>query len=248
MNQDEQGGRKTLSIKGAATPQPFAQQPAAQFAFLAPFAFMADHVAMAERQALPDPRGAAVHARLAVEAMVRWLYDHDSALQAPYDDHLAALTAEPSFLKLAGTMIRTKIDLVRKIGNRAAHPGQFAPSQAVSALRELFHIGLWFATRYSQTPPPAELAFSADLLPRADTGAQTSPDQVRTLEEHAERAREALEAERKARLESFWLRLRHIRLHGCSWRTRWAGSDRAVFRCAAMWFRRCARWPFGAGV
>lgn len=200
MSQDEQGGRRTLSIRGAATPEPSAQQPAAQFAFLASFAFMADHVAMAERQALPDPRGAAVHARLAVEAMVRWLYDHDSALRAPYDDHLAALTAEPSFLKLAGTMIRTKIDLVRKIGNRAAHPGQFAPAQAVSALRELFHIGLWFATRYSKTPPPAELAFSADLLPRADTGAQTSPDQVRTLEERAERAREALEAERKARL------------------------------------------------
>src|SRR5690606_20477226 len=169
----QQGGRKTLPIRGGATPRPSAPQPNAQFAFLAPFAFLANHVTMAERQALPDPRGAAVHARLAVEAMVRWLYDHDSALNAPYDNHLAALTAEPTFLKLAGAMIRTKIDLVRKIGNRAAHPGQFAPSQAVSSLRELFHIGLWFATRYSETPPPADLSFSADLLPRADAGPQT---------------------------------------------------------------------------
>lgn len=200
MSQDELGGRKTLSIRGGAAPRSSAPQSAAQFAFLAPFAFMADHVAMAERQALPDPRGAAVHARLAVEAMVRWLYDHDSALRAPYDDHLAALTAEPTFLKLAGTMIRTKIDLVRKIGNRAAHPGQFAPNQAVSSLRELFHIGLWFATRYSQTPPPADLNFSADRLPRGDAGAQTSADQARALEETAEKAREALEAERKARM------------------------------------------------
>jgi type I restriction enzyme R subunit len=200
MSQDEPGGRKTLSMKGGGSLPPPPSQPAAQFAFLAPFPFLADHVAMAERQALPDPRGAAVHARLAVEAMVRWLYDHDAALRAPYDDHLAALTAEPSFVQLAGLMIRTKIDLVRKIGNRAAHPGQFAPSQAVSALRELFHIGLWFATRYSQTPPPANLSFSADLLPRADAGAQTSADQARTLEAAAEAARAALEDERKARL------------------------------------------------
>jgi type I restriction enzyme R subunit len=200
MSQDEQGARRTLSIRGGAARRPSAPHSAAQFSFLAPFPFMADHVAMAERQALPDPRGAAVHARLAVEAMVRWLYAHDGALRAPYDDHLAALTAEPSFLKLAGTMIRTKIDLVRKIGNRAAHPGPFAPSRAVSSLRELFHIGLWLATRYSQTPPPADLSFSADLLPRGDAGARTSADQARALEESAEKAREALEAERRARM------------------------------------------------
>ncbi|MXP41875.1 DUF4145 domain-containing protein [Altererythrobacter soli] len=201
MSKHEQGGRKTLSVGGAAAaPDPSTFEPAAQFTFLASFGFMAEHVVMAERQALSDPRGAAVHARLAVEAMVRWLYDHDTALRAPYDDHLAALTAEPTFLRLAGTMIRTKIDLVRKIGNRAAHPGQFAPSQAVSSLRELFHIGLWFATRYSQVPPPADLAFSADRLPRSDAGAQTSADQARRLEEEAEKAREALEAERKARM------------------------------------------------
>lgn len=192
--------RKTLSIKPGTAPAPKTAEPGSQYAFLAPFAFLHDHAAMAERQALTDPRGAAVHARLAVEAMVRWLYDHDAALRVPYDDHLAALTAEPSFLKLAGTMIRTKIDLVRKIGNRAAHPGQFAASQAVSSLRELFHIGLWFATRYSQTPPSAELSFSADRLPRGNEASQTSAEQAQRLEDDADKARKALEAERKARM------------------------------------------------
>lgn len=193
------GSRKTLSLAGVAMPRA-ASGPAEQFGFLAPFAFLADHVHMAERQALSDPRGAAVHCRLAVEAMMVWLFDHDAELTRPYGDHLAALIAEPSFHKLAGTTIRTKIDLIRKIGNRAAHPGQFAASQSVSALRELFHIGIWFVTRYSQDPPPAELAFSADLLPRGDAAPQTSADQVRALEEAAERGREALEAERRARM------------------------------------------------
>ena len=194
-------GRKTLSIKGGSSgPSAPVSGPADQFAFLARFTFMADHIAMAERQTLPDPRGAAVHARLAVEAMVRWLYDHDTALRYPYDSHLAALTAEPTFLKLVGTMIRTKIDLVRKIGNRAAHPGQFAPSQAVSSLRELFHIGIWFASRYSDDPPPADLTFSADRLPRGDDGAKTSAEEAQRLEQEAEKARKALDAERKARM------------------------------------------------
>ncbi len=195
----EPGHRKTLSLAGAAKPRA-AHGPAEQFGFLASFAFLADHVGMAERQALSDPRGAAVHCRLAVEAMMVWLFDHDAELKRPYGDHLAALIAEPSFHKLAGTTIRTKIDLIRKIGNRAAHPGQFAASQSVSALRELFHIGIWFATRYAQDPPPAELAFSADLLPRGDPAPQTSADQVRALEDAAERGREALEAERRARM------------------------------------------------
>jgi type I restriction enzyme R subunit len=190
------GSRKTLSLAGVAKPRVAPEQ----FDFLVPFAFLADHVRMAERQALSDPRGAAVHCRLAVEAMMVWLFDHDAELKRPYGDHLAALIAEPSFHKLAGTTIRTKIDLIRKIGNRAAHPGQFAASQSVSALRELFHIGIWFATRYSQDPPPAELAFSADLLPRGDAAPQTSADQVRAIEEAAERGREALEAERRARM------------------------------------------------
>jgi type I restriction enzyme R subunit len=199
MNKDEQGERKTLSVKGSIAASPTAAFTS-QFAFLASFDFLRDHVAMAERQALSDPRGAAVHCRLAAEALVRWLYDHDSDLKWPYDDHLAALTAEPSFHKLAGTMIRTKIDLIRKIGNRAAHPGQFAASQAISSVRELFHIGLWFATRYSTTPPPAELNFSADLLPRDAGTAPTSADQAQKLEDAADKAREALDAERKARM------------------------------------------------
>lgn len=192
------GSRKTLSVEGA--PPPRASVPATQFDFLMGFSFIADHVAMAERQALTDPRGAAVHCRLAIEALVRWLYDHDAALKTPYDYHLAALTADPSFHVLAGTMIRTKIDLIRKIGNRAAHPGQFVASQAVSALRELFHIGIWFATRYSEAPPPAALAFSADLLPRGAVAAQTSAVEVQRLEEAAEASRTALERERKGRL------------------------------------------------
>lgn len=193
------GERKILSVQGIpASPGANGFESKSQFAFLSPFAFH-DHAAMAERQALPDPRGAAVHCRLAAEAMVRWLYDNDADLKWPYQDSLAALIAEPSFMRLAGTMVRTKIDLIRKIGNRAAHPGQFAASQSVSALRELFHVGLWFSSRYSQTPPDPALTFSADVLPRGDQPITSAPEVIK-LTEAAEAAQAALRAERKARM------------------------------------------------
>ncbi len=194
-------GRKTLSIGGGSAAPSGAGTPASQFGFLGPFPFLHTHAAMAERQALPDPRGAAVHARLGVEALVRWLYEHDSSLRAPYQDHLAALIAEPSFFALAGVMIRTKIDLIRKIGNRAAHPGPFAESQGVTAVRELFHVSLWFACAYSQSPPDAAQTFSADRLPRGGgTDAVTSAQEVTRLTQAAEAAQVALRAERKARM------------------------------------------------
>ncbi len=198
----EQGGRKVLSVGAGARPPggdgAAAAAAASQFAFLAPFAFH-ESAAMAERQALPDPRGAAVHCRLAAEAMVRWLYDHDAALRWPYQDTLAALIAGPSFYDLVGVMIRTKIDLIRKIGNRAAHPGPFAASQSISALREMFHVGLWFASRYSQSPPDPALTFAADALPTGAAPA-TSAVEVVKLTEAAEAAQAALRFERKARM------------------------------------------------
>ena len=190
--------RKTLSLATGGHATGSTPRGGSQFNFLSSFAFH-DHAAMAERQAVPDPRGAAVHCRLAIEAMVRWLYDHDAELTWPYQDSLAALTAEPTFLQLVDLKIRTKIDLIRKIGNRAAHPGNFAASQAVSALRELFHVGVWFASRYSDTPPDPALAFSADALPKGDAPATSAADVVR-LTEAAETAQGSLAKERKARM------------------------------------------------
>jgi type I restriction enzyme R subunit len=188
--------RPKLSIVGAAAAS---SSPMSQFSFIADLPAFHEHAIMAEALAIADPRGSAMRSRLAVEAMVRWLYDHDDALRTPYETNLNALTSEPSFRTLVGTMIATKIALVRRIGNRAAHPGPFTDSQAVSAVRELFHIGFWLASHYSRTPPPAALDFAADRLPRNAIAAPTSASAAADLDAAAAGAIQALERERAER-------------------------------------------------
>ncbi|WP_338501466.1 DEAD/DEAH box helicase family protein [Sphingomonas kaistensis] len=194
--------RKILSVRagerfGDATAP---ATPPSQFVFVAAHPFLHEHAAMAEALAIADPRGSAMRSRLGVEAMVRWLYDHDASLRVPYETSLNALTNEPSFRRLVGLMVGTKIDLIRKIGNRAAHPGAFGDSQAISAVRELFHVCYWFASHYSQQPPPPELGFSADLLPRNTIAAPTDAAAAAALQAEAARHAEALERERAERL------------------------------------------------
>ncbi len=194
--------RKKLSIASGARSLAERQADAgaaSQFAFLADHPFLHAHAAMAEALAIADPRGAAMRARLGVETLVTWLYEHDDSLTKPYQDSLSALTAEPSFRVLVGLAVATKIDLVRKIGNRAAHAGPFADAQAISAVRELFHIGYWFASHYSRSPPPPELAFAADRLPRNSIAMPTSAAAATAMQVAATQAAEALARERAER-------------------------------------------------
>lgn len=53
--------------------------------------------AHAERYAHSDPRTACFYARRALDEVVRWLYTHDPAYRAPYDDNLNTLLTAESF-------------------------------------------------------------------------------------------------------------------------------------------------------
>lgn len=163
----------------------------------------------AETQAHADVRASGVHCRIALEAMVDWLFRHEKSLKTPYQTNLAAYLAEPSFNALVGQTLSVKARYVKDIGNAAAHGKPLSTQQVATALREFFHLAYWLARTYAKGVKPApEAAFSIEALPRltavpASTLAQLQEvarrfqDSIRVRDE-AEQARRASEEGRAA--------------------------------------------------
>ena len=175
-----------------------------QFGFAAEFKDFHELAVKAENTALADPRASAVFSRLAVETMVDWLYKADTSLRPPYEDNLNALIGTPEFRRLASPTILTKLHLIRKIGNSAAHKGAFDDLKAQSSIRELHHIAWWLADNYARVPPGPH-QFDPTKLPRKSLVDQTTLRKAGALikahEQARKKAREELEA-LKARSET----------------------------------------------
>lgn len=149
----------------------------------------------AENYARADARAACVMARLSLEMMVTWVYDHDGKLQRPYDTTLSALIGEPSFKRLAGH-IAQKAYLIKNNGNKAAHgTGRIAEDKAVASVRELHHFAYWMVRNYARGGPPANVQFSAENLPRLTS---VTPQKLAVLQNAAGKWEETYKAKIKA--------------------------------------------------
>src|SRR3954451_5665235 len=99
-----------------------------------------------------DPRSACFYARRAAEQLVGLVYDVEG-LSVPYKDDLSARINEPAFQRRVGVGIGQKLNLIRRLGNRAVHDTQpISARAAVDVLRELHHVVVWTAFRYSTDP------------------------------------------------------------------------------------------------
>src|SRR5881227_2124631 len=132
----------------------------------------------------PDPRTACFCARRALELAVAWIYKYDAALRLPYQDNLSALIHEPSFKQTAGEAIFSKARVINTLGNRAVHSHRAVPeSDALAAVRELFHVSYWFARTYGRAGRPTPgVAFDTTALPRPGAAAQQTAEQLQRLE------------------------------------------------------------------
>ncbi|HEX7601456.1 MAG TPA: DEAD/DEAH box helicase family protein, partial [Polyangiaceae bacterium] len=132
----------------------------------------------------PDARTACFYARRALEIAVSWAYKHDPALHLPYQDNLSALIHEPSFKATVGDAVFSKARVIAQLGNQAVHSQKpIAASDAVAAVRELFHVSYWFARTYGRaTRPPAGLTFDPDALPKGVPVPRQTVEQLRALE------------------------------------------------------------------
>jgi type I restriction enzyme R subunit len=155
------------------------------FAFLqAEWPAVHEAASKAEAAAHPDPRAACFYARRALEIAVAWAYKSDVALRLPYQDNLSALVHEPTFKATAGQAVFTKAVVIIKLGNQAVHSHRvIQDGDAVTAVRELFHVTFWLARTYARgARPAATLAFDPGALPRTTPIPKQTLDQLQRLE------------------------------------------------------------------
>ncbi|MCX2749933.1 DEAD/DEAH box helicase family protein [Arthrobacter sp. MI7-26] len=156
---------------------------------------IAKEARLAELYARKDPRSSLLYARRSVEALLAWLYDADDSLALPYKSDLNALMSEPTFKRLAGDTIVSKFHLIRKVANSAIHTNAAITVQhSEQTIRELFHVCIWLALRYTREPanrPASTVAFNGEFLsPPPKAGAPTPAQMPRTADQTAKLAEE----------------------------------------------------------
>ena len=101
-----------------------------------PFASVA---VSAERILHIDPSACVLNCRRTMEFAVKWMYSVDKALVMPYQDTLVSLMNTEDFRDIVGTDIWRRMDLIRRMGNNAAHTGKkITEEQAALCLENLY--------------------------------------------------------------------------------------------------------------
>lgn len=131
-----------------------------------------------------DARTSCFYARRALELAVHWLYKSDRTLRLPHSESLSALIFEPTFRDAIGSARLTKARIIKNLGNLAVHSHKpIRETDAVAALRELFHFCFWIARTYARGPkPPDGIDFKPELLPQATAASHQTVAQLQTLE------------------------------------------------------------------
>jgi type I restriction enzyme R subunit len=168
-----------------------------QFTFLqGEWAAVFEAASKAEASVHADPRTACFYARRALELAVSWAYKHDASLKLPYQDSLSALIHEPSFKQVVGEAVFSKARVINTLGNRAVHSYRPVPeSDALAALRELFHVAYWFARTYARSGrPDSELAFDPSAIPQPVQATTQTSQQLQAMEARLREQDESLAA------------------------------------------------------
>ncbi|NTS42741.1 DEAD/DEAH box helicase family protein [Flavisolibacter sp. BT320] len=150
-----------------------------------PFSRLASTLKEAERQVYAAPVYAAVLLRKSLEEWVRWLYENDVDLEEPYDTSLNSLLHQQDFKDLLAPSLFRQVNLVRKLGNDAAHTSlRVKPEEAVHALQLMHGFTSWVFRVYNETNVKVP-TFSVDLIPQ--------PVPVHDLKREMEKLRQQLE-------------------------------------------------------
>jgi type I restriction enzyme, R subunit len=118
----------------------------------------------AESLALVSPKASAMLSRSALEVTIRWLYDNDPDLETPWDKNLNALIHTHSLRQLIEPDMFREIDLIRRIGNNAAHGKRTDTAESLKSIRYLFRLVSFMALHYISDLPTIP-AFDETFIP-----------------------------------------------------------------------------------
>ncbi len=165
------------------------------------FNTFADVAIAAEKVLNIDIESSVINCRRAMEFAIKWMYSVDKSLEMPYQDNLISLMSTDDFHALVDDGLWKRLDLIRKIGNRAAHNGKkVSMDEAMLCLQNLF-IFMDFVS-YCYADSYTEHTYDVALLQKAQETEEvkkTSDDDVNLKKLIAEN--KALKEELTARRE-----------------------------------------------
>ena len=127
------------------------------------FDTFADVAISAEKILHIDVDACAFNCRRAMEFAVKWMYSVDKELELPYSDNLQTLIDSPDFRNIIGFDIWKRMDIIRKIGNNAAHGGKKVTKEQAELCLENLFVFLDFVA-YCYAPEYTEQQFDKSLL------------------------------------------------------------------------------------
>jgi type I restriction enzyme R subunit len=150
----------------------------------------------AENLTFISPKACAIICRSALEKAVHWLYANDPDLQLPYDTRLSALIHEHCFKEAIKqpSMFR-EVDLIRVIGNNAAHGKPIRKDEALVAIKNLFRFLSFIAVYYSEDEPTIA-SFDEGLIANGEEKKE-KPEELKILEQQLDAKTNEAKAERK---------------------------------------------------
>lgn len=103
------------------------------------FNSFSDVAVAAEKILKIDKESSVINCRRAMEFAIKWMYSVDQSLEMPYQDNLVSLMSTEDFHNLVDDALWKRLDLIRKIDNRAAHNGRkITEDEAILCLQNLF--------------------------------------------------------------------------------------------------------------
>lgn len=154
-----------------------------------------------------DSAACVLNCRRAMEAAVKWMYSVDSVLVMPYQDSLVSLMSAEEFRDIVGGDIWKRLDLIRRVGNQAAHSGRkIQQEQAALCLQNLYVFMDFIACCYGESYTEGQ--FDPALLtaekPSAVPAAPSEDEiDLKALMEENRTLREALTARREQQKENY---------------------------------------------